>query len=480
MATIGVVIVAYNAATTLARVLDRIPPEFRGRIDGLFIGDNHSEDSTFLVGLGYKTLDNDFPVTVVRHPRNLGYGGNQKAGYQWAMEQGFDIVVLLHADGQYAPEFLPQIVAPLERGECDAVFGSRMMNRGDALRGGMPLYKYVGNIVLSRIENAVAGMNLTEWHSGYRAYSVAALRDLPLDRAADGFDFDSQIILQLKEAKKSITELAIPTFYGDEISHVAGMAYARRCFMHVLRYRAQKMGFGRGDMVFETPDADLDETDERVQSRILESLRNRPPARILDLGCGDARLARRLRSLGHHVTGVDVIKPDEPDSLDDFVEADLDQGIPAGVGRDFDCVLLVDVVAHLRDPGALLREAAEHLTPGGSITVSVPNFGHWYPRTRVALGRFNYDQHGILDRGHLRFFTRQSFRTMADEAGLVERREETVGMPVEVIARRVRNGRPPGRWAQAALRLDRAGRTLRPSLFAYQFLFELEPTAATD
>ncbi len=122
------VVVAYNAASTLARVLDRVPAAFRARIDGVFIGDNHSEDSTYLVGIGYQHAVGDLPLTVVRHERNLGYGGNQQAGYRWAIERGFDIVVLLHADGQYAPELLPQMVAPLERGEADAVFGSRMMS----------------------------------------------------------------------------------------------------------------------------------------------------------------------------------------------------------------------------------------------------------------------------------------------------------------------------------------------------------------
>ncbi len=114
MPRIGVVVVAYNAASTLARVLDRIPVDFRSRIDGVYIGDNNSEDSTYLVGLGYQAAGGELPLTVVRHPRNLGYGGNQQAGYRWAIDQGYDIVVLLHADGQYAPEFLPEIVRPLE------------------------------------------------------------------------------------------------------------------------------------------------------------------------------------------------------------------------------------------------------------------------------------------------------------------------------------------------------------------------------
>ena len=136
------------------------------------------------------------------------------------------------------------MVAPLERGEADAVFGSRMLDEGAARRGGMPLYKYVGNKILTRVENVAAGTSLSEWHSGYRAYSVAALRDVPFDRNHDDFDFDTQIIVQLIEAGKRIVEIPIPTYYGDEICHVNGLGYARDVTRDVLRYRAHKMGFG--------------------------------------------------------------------------------------------------------------------------------------------------------------------------------------------------------------------------------------------
>src|SRR5207237_5229015 len=110
-----------------------------------------------------------------RHDRNLGYGGNQKAGYRWAIEHDLDIVVLVHGDGQYAPELLPQMVAPLELGDCDAVFGSRMIDHGAARRGGMPLYIYVGNRMLTTGQNAMAGPDLSDWHAGHRPHSVPAL-----------------------------------------------------------------------------------------------------------------------------------------------------------------------------------------------------------------------------------------------------------------------------------------------------------------
>ena len=199
---IGVLIVAYNAASTLASVLDRLPTSFRSRVDHVLICDDASEDDTYTIGLDYQAIA-DMPVTVVRHAENLGYGGNQKAGYRWALDHQLDVVVLLHGDGQYAPEVIERLIEPLEDGRADAVFGSRLMTPGAARSGGMPIYKYLGNRILTRYENAMAGTNLTEWHSGYRAYRVDALGEIPFERNSDGFDFDTEIIVQLHEAGTS-------------------------------------------------------------------------------------------------------------------------------------------------------------------------------------------------------------------------------------------------------------------------------------
>jgi glycosyltransferase involved in cell wall biosynthesis len=479
MPKIGIVVVAYNAASTLARVLDRIPPDFRAQIDGVYIGDNNSEDSTYLVGVGYQQAVGDLPITVVRHPENLGYGGNQQAGYRWAIDQGFDIVVLLHADGQYAPEFLPEIVKPLERGEADAVFGSRMMTPGGARRGGMPLYKVVGNTVLTTMQNVVVGEKLSEWHSGYRAYSVDTLRDIPFEQLTGDYHFDTQIILLLHEAKKRILELPIPTFYGDEISYVNGMRYARHCASDVIRYRAHKIGLGNGELAFNSSNDDFEAEDfERVHGRILHACEGRAPARILDLGCGDGALDERLRKLGHTVVGVDVVEREGVrERVDEFVRADLEQGIPTEVGGDFDLVLAVDVLGHVRDPEMLLAAADQRLRRGGTMLVSVANFGHWYPRARVLAGRFDYDRRGILDRGHLRFFTRASAERCFEAAGLDVRRVESVGLPVQLLLRRSSVTNPNTRASRALRRVDRAGVALAPSLCAFQFLFELQRAA---
>jgi SAM-dependent methyltransferase len=455
-------------------VLDRIPRDFVPKISTILVNDDSSADSTYLVGLGYQQVNETLPLEINRHPVNLGYGGNQKAGYRWAIEHRLDIIVLLHGDGQYAPEMLPDIVAPLEREECDAVFGSRMMTKGAAREGGMPLYKYVGNKVLTRFENAAAGLDLSEWHSGYRAYSVAALQDIPFENNSDGFSFDTEIILQLHEAGKRIVEIPIPTYYGDEICYVDGLKYAKDVAGDVLRYRAHKIGLGSGEMAFDTHDEyELKSSDDTSHRRILQWFAHKPPSRVLDLGCADGRLAELLRLSGHEVTGVDLHKSEGVgERVDRFFEADLDRGIPAEVGDGFDVILAADVLEHVRDPRCLLEQSQEHLRPGGRMIASVPNIGHWYPRTRVALGRFDYDRRGILDVGHVRFFTRRSFERIVKSAGLSVRRRESIGMPLEVFER---GGHGQGGLGPRLGQVERAAVDVWPTMFAFQFLYELEP-----
>ncbi len=233
---IGILIVAYNAQETLTRVLDRIPADFLKQIDAILVCDDASTDDTHNVGLRYQSKS-QLPLTIVRHEINLGYGGNQKTGYQWALENNLDLVVLLHGDGQYAPEYLPQMVEPIVSGSADVVFGSRMITHGGARQGGMPLYKFVGNKILTTLQNRLAKVSLTEWHSGYRAYSVASLRKINFLKNSDYFDFDSQIILQMIGARQRIVEIEIPTFYGDEISRVNGIKYGIKILIHTLKFR---------------------------------------------------------------------------------------------------------------------------------------------------------------------------------------------------------------------------------------------------
>jgi glycosyltransferase involved in cell wall biosynthesis len=235
---IGILVVAYNAESTIRDTISRIPKNYVNSIHEVLISDDKSVDSTSSVAHELKNYTN-LPLKVITQPLNLGYGGNQKFGYFWAMENKWDVVVLLHADGQYAPEFIEELIQPIVNENCDVVFGSRMIDKKRALQGGMPIYKWIGNQVLTKVQNALTNQTFSEWHTGYRAYRVSRLRQIPLNKLDNGFRFDTQIILELIKTGAKFREIPIPTFYGDEVSHVNGLKYAREIIWDTVRYRVK-------------------------------------------------------------------------------------------------------------------------------------------------------------------------------------------------------------------------------------------------
>jgi glycosyltransferase involved in cell wall biosynthesis len=233
---IGIFIIAYNAVNHLIKTLQRIPAEVWEQVEEVFVIDDCSNDNTYYAALGYKLHEGVDKLKVYRNQSNQGYGGNQKVGYQYAIEQGFDIVALVHGDGQYAPEVLGDLLTPLVKGDAEMVFGSRMAVPGAARAGGMPLYKYWGNRILTGIQNYLTGLHLSEYHSGYRLYAVDALKKIPFQSFTNTWHFDTQIILALAEREARIVELPIPTYYGDEICHVNGVPYAVNCVMTSIQF----------------------------------------------------------------------------------------------------------------------------------------------------------------------------------------------------------------------------------------------------
>jgi glycosyltransferase involved in cell wall biosynthesis len=468
---VGVLVVAYNAETTLEKTLDRLPPSFVARVDHVLVSDDASTDDTYHVSLRYQQ-NTTIPITVIKHEQNLGYGGNQKVGYRWAIDRGLDVVVLLHGDGQYAPEVIESLIEPAARGEADAVFGSRMMVRGDALSGGMPLYKYVGNRILTRFQNTLSGMSLTEWHSGYRVYRTDALANIDFESYSDGFDFDSQIILGLHGAGMTVAEVPIPTYYGDEICYVNGMTYARQVATDAVRFRLDGLGIGGGRTGVDRDAYELKVSKHSSHGVLLDWLKHRPASRVLDVGCSDGQFGALVAQFGHEVTGVDLVKhPDVGNHLHGFVEADLNRGLPTEAGSDYDVIVAADVLEHVIDPAQLLEQMVSRLRPGGKLLVSVPNVSHWYPRLRIASGNFGYDQRGPLDQGHVRFFTRRSLNRMIRAAGLRPVRTRVVGSPLDIIPVR---GIGPRLVLRLLGAIDRRATRVWPTMFGYQFLQELE------
>ena len=223
-------IVAYNHEKTIEKVVNRIPKKLFNFYDlEILIIDDASKDRTFVISKKIKAKykkNNSFKINIFYNPINQGYGGNQKIGYHYAIKNKFRYVVLLHGDGQYAPEVLPKLLNQISLKNCDVVMGSRMINKKLALKGGMPLYKFVGNIILTKIQNFLLGTRFAEFHTGYRIYSINSLKKIPFHFNTKDFHFDTEILIQLVMTENKIKEISIPTFYGDEICHVNGIKYA--------------------------------------------------------------------------------------------------------------------------------------------------------------------------------------------------------------------------------------------------------------
>ncbi|MBV9128670.1 MAG: glycosyltransferase [Verrucomicrobia bacterium] len=420
-------IVAYNAKTTLAWVLDRIPAALRHAGTEVLVIDDSSPDDTFAQGVRYVASHQDrgLKITVLRNPVNQGYGGNQKLGYRYAIDHGFDHVALVHGDGQYAPEKLPDLLAPLLSGEADAVFGSRMLQKRDALRGGMPLYKWLGNQTLTRFQNALLGSNLSEFHSGYRLYSTRALRQIPFERNTNDFHFDTEIIVQLHLAGLRIRELPIPTYYGDEICRVNGMKYAWDVCKTMLRVRCHQLDFFYDRKFDVAPEeASYDLKLGYVSSHTLAIESAQPGGAVLDVGCGQGQVARELaQQRGCRVTGIDRLAPkpaaaEEENADVNFIRWNLDAAeFPVDVSQ-FDQIFMLDIIEHLRDPEQFmeeLRAAARGRRP--EIVLTTANIGFFIPRLMLLLGQFNYGKIGILDRTHTRLFTFRSLRALLAQSG---------------------------------------------------------------
>ncbi len=214
---------AYNAAATIPSVIDRIPASMMEKIDEILVVDNASEDNTHLVSKGYAQEKGIKNLKVHRSEVNGGYGGSQKVGYRYAIDNGFDVVVMLHGDGQYAPEKMEDLLEPIYQGKADHVFGSRMT--GDPRGGGMPLHRFLGNKFLTGAENLILGWNLSEYHSGYRIYTTECLKKIPFEKCTGEYHFDSEILVQVRMAGLRVVERTIPTFYGSEKCYVPLVKY---------------------------------------------------------------------------------------------------------------------------------------------------------------------------------------------------------------------------------------------------------------
>jgi glycosyltransferase involved in cell wall biosynthesis len=232
-----VVLPAYNAERTLETTYREIPFDI---VDKVILVDDASTDRTVSVAAGLN-------IQTIVHQQNLGYGGNQKSCYAAALEQGADIVVMLHPDYQYTPKLIPAMTYLLASEEYDVVLGSRILG-GKAMSGGMPVYKYISNRVLTLAQNLLMGAKLSEYHTGYRAFTRTVLESIPLENNSNDFVFDNQMLSQILYAGFRVGEITCPAKYFPEASSInfqKSLAYGLGCIHTAVQFRLNRWGIGR-------------------------------------------------------------------------------------------------------------------------------------------------------------------------------------------------------------------------------------------
>jgi glycosyltransferase involved in cell wall biosynthesis len=233
---VAVVLPAFNAEKTLRRTFDEIPHDI---VDDVILTDDASSDRTV-------DIAHELGIFTVRHASNQGYGGNQKTCYSAALSRGADIVVMLHPDYQYAPRLVTAMASMIASGEYDVVLASRILGKG-ALKGGMPLYKYISNRILTLLQNWMVGQKLSEYHTGYRAWNRATLERLPLQHCSDDFVFDNQMLVQAICWNFKVGEISCPTVYLPESSSInfrRSVIYGLGVLSTSLSYLFHRWGIG--------------------------------------------------------------------------------------------------------------------------------------------------------------------------------------------------------------------------------------------
>ena len=421
-------------------------------------------------------INSENKITVLQNPKNQGYGGTQKLGYEYAIRNQFDIIALMNGNDeheQYAPELILELVNCLFDKKADAVFGFTMVSWKDILKKVRPIFRFIGKRGLSFIQNRILKSNLSEFYPAYKVYRVAALEEVPFRMNSDDFHFDMEIIIQLLTANKKIFEFPLPAFYGEDFSRVHWIKHTKDILI-CLQFRFHKLGIGyhrKFDFEKEMERYDLKLGYQSSHSMTIDSIPIK--AKVADIGCGRGLIAQELMKKGCQVIGIDK-KPPIPENVTKAVLFDLNEKkLPGKITSEIascDYIIALDIIEHLISPEAFLNSLSEDVS-GENITLifTTPNIAFFLIRIALLFGRFGYGREGILDFTHTRLFSFPSFKELLNQNGFEVEKALGIPAPFPKVIR--------GRLGRFLLWLNIFLIRINKELFSYQIF--IEATAKT-
>ena len=472
-------VVTYNHEHFIENTINRINKSiFNNYETEILINDDSSTDKTLDIIKSLKQKYNTkVKFNILSNPKNLGYGGNQKIGYFYSIKHNYDYVVLLHGDGQYAPEILNQLVDSAIKNNSMALFGSRMISKFGALKNGMPLYKFIGNKVLTFLQNKILNSNLSEFHSGYRIYKVSALKQIPFHLNSNDYTFDTEIIIQFLFSNLKISEESIPTFYGEEISYVNGFYYAYRVIIESIKAKLQKFGIfyeKKYDLVLNEKNYHFKKNFLSTHQMAINIIKDN--SIVLDLGCNEGEITEYLAEQKKcKVIGVDNFNISENNKLGKYLVHDLNKNLPEINYEDIDYVIFLDVIEHLQNPEEFLKNLYDKTSNNEKvkIIISTPNISFIVMRFMLLFGYFNYGKRGILDKTHTRLFTFDSFKKIIEDSNF--KIISVKGIPAPFPLALGNNF-----LSNILLKINNFFICIWKSLFSYQILLEIRPNKSLD
>ena len=406
---------------------------------------------------------------------SLGYGELQKLAFHYSIKHKFDTVVVLHQKGNIFQELLGSLNSFLPRNDTQVFLGSRFISKEGILETKTPTLKKWGSKIITFLQNKILNSSFSDFHSRFRSFSVEALKLVPFQFNSDGYEFDSEILIQLWASGCNIVEVPIPFKYGENIRQENSLSYVWKLLKTTCCYRLHQMSLfydRKFDLESGFAKYKLKKGFPSTHEFAIQSINS--DSRVLDIGCGNSLVAGELKKGGCYVEAIDYEEPQGEQVIDRFTKMDINDSDANIAVSEFDNILLLDVLEHVEDPEAFvlrLRINAKGKNP--KFIVSVPNIAFFVVRIQLLFGNFNYGIRGTLDLGHRRLFTFGSIQQLFLQAGY---RIQTIkGIPAPFPLAIGEN------WlSRCLLIINQMLIKLFPRVFAYQIILIASPSPTLD